>query len=126
MTNPSFLRRVLFADAAISATCGLLLDFGAEPLGALFGMPPALLRWAGISLLPVAAFIAWLATRARPTVALVWLVIAGNVIWAIDSLALLFTPWVAPTLLGTAFVVAQAAIVVVLAGLERQGLRALA
>ena len=46
-----------------------------------------------------------------------------NVVWAIDSVVLLFTGWVAPNLLGYAFVVGQAAVVAVLADLEYVGLR---
>ena len=46
-----------------------------------------------------------------------------NVVWAIDSVVLLFTGWVAPSLLGYAFVIGQAGVVAVLADLEYVGLR---
>ncbi len=122
-TLSAFLRRVLLIDAATSIACGLLLAGAAGPLTDLLGLPAALLRGAGLGLLPIAAFILFVATRAAVPRLLVWLVIAGNVIWAIDSLALLATPWVAPTLLGSAFVIGQAAIVAILARAEHLGLR---
>ncbi len=125
MTNSaSFLRRVLWLDAATCIACGLLLAAGGGMLEGLFGLPATLLRLAGASLFPVAAFIAWLAARGTLSPALVWVVIVGNVIWAADSILLLFTPWVAPTLLGTGFVLAQAIVVLGLARAEQLGLRA--
>ena len=126
MTNASFLRRVLWADAATCIACGILLGFGAEALTGLLGLPPALMRWAGISLFPVAGLLVFLATRDRPAPALVWVIIVGNAIWAIDSLILLLTPWVAPTLLGSLFVIGQAVVVFAFARFEHLGLRAAA
>lgn len=122
--SDTFLRRVLWLDAATCIACGLLLAAGGGMLEGLFGLPALLLRFAGASLFPVAAFIAWLAARGRLSPALVWVVIVGNVIWAADSILLLLTPWVAPTLLGTGFVVAQAVAVLGLARAEQLGLRA--
>jgi len=122
--NPeTFLRRVLWLDAATCIGCGVLLAAGGGVLDGLFGLPEPLLRLAGASLFPVAAFIAWLALRVRLSPVLVWVVIVGNVVWAADSILLLLTPWVAPTLLGSAFVVAQALVVLALARAEQLGLR---
>jgi hypothetical protein len=118
-----FLRRVLFADAAISAASGLALLAGASLGGRLLGLPPALLRVAGASLLPFALGVVWLATRARTPRAGVWLVIALNALWAIDALALVFSGWVAPNAFGVAFLIAQAAVPAALAELEWIGLR---
>jgi hypothetical protein len=50
-------------------------------------------------------------------------VIAANAIWAIDSIALLFTGWVQPNLLGQAFVVAQALSVAAIAELQYIGVK---
>lgn len=49
--------------------------------------------------------------------------IAANAVWAFDSIALLFTGWVEPNLLGQAFVVAQAVSVGAIAGLQYIGLK---
>ncbi len=49
--------------------------------------------------------------------------IAANAIWTIDSIALLFTGWVQPNMLGQAFVVMQAVSVGVIAELQYIGLK---
>ena len=53
----------------------------------------------------------------------VWAVIVLNVVWVANSLLLLASGWVAPALLGYAFVMGQAVVVAVLAELEFIGLR---
>jgi hypothetical protein len=119
----SFLRRVLLADAAASAATGLLMMLGAGLLEQLFGMPKALLHYAGISLLPFAALVAYLATRGSLSRTGVWAVVICNALWAADSILLLLSGWVEPTRLGHAFVIAQALVVAVFAELEYFGLR---
>lgn len=125
MNSPAFLRRVLALDSASCAMIGLLLCLGAEPLSGLFGLGERLLFGAGLLLLPLAAFIAWLASRPVPPSALVWLVIAGNVAWTAESFLLISTEGARITALGTAFVAAQAVAVLGLALLEYVGLRRL-
>jgi len=122
-SNTTFLRRVLIADAAASAATGLLMLLAAGPLEQWLAIPAGLLRAAGASLIPFAALVAWLALRETVSRAGVWAVIALNVLWVVDSVALLFTSWVEPAMLGYAFVLAQAAAVAVLAELEYVGLR---
>ena len=102
---------------------GAMLVLGAETLANLLGLPQALLRYSGLSLFPFAAFVAWVATRQALWRVGVWAVIGCNVLWAVDSVLLLMPGWVAPAMLGYAFVIAQAAFVVVLAELEYVGLR---
>ena len=117
-----FLRRVLLADAVSSGAMGLLLALLAGPLSRWFGLPSALLLEVGLFLLAFAAFVAVLGLRRASPRLLVWLVIAGNALWALDSVLLLVSGWVAPTALGGVFVVAQALVVAVLAELEYSGL----
>jgi hypothetical protein len=121
--SPDFLRRVLLLDAVTSVACGLLMTLGAGLLDRLLGLPSALLLEAGLLLFPFAALVVYAATRRQPSRPLIWLVIASNVLWAIDSIALLLSGWVAPTLLGEVFVVAQAVVVAVFAELEFFGMR---
>jgi hypothetical protein len=121
--NTTFLRRVLVADAAASAATGLLMLLAAGPLEQWLAIPAGLLRAAGASLIPFAALVGWLALREAVSRAGVWAVIVLNAIWVVDSVALLFTDWVQPAMLGYAFVLAQAAAVAVLAELEYVGLR---
>jgi hypothetical protein len=129
MTSPNhvrispFLRRVLLADAATCVAAGLLMLLGAAFLDGLLGLPPALLRYAGASLLPFAALLVHVGTRAYSSRALIWAVIAWNAVWAFDSIALLCTGWLAPTGLGIAFISAQALAVALFADLEYVGLR---
>jgi CHASE2 domain-containing sensor protein len=74
-------------------------------------------------LLPFAAFVGFVASRREPARIAVWVIIAMNIVWVVDSIVLLFTGWVAPSALGYAFVIAQAAVVLVLADLEYMGLK---
>lgn len=124
MMRPSlFLRRVLIVDALASAASGALMALGAGPLAAALALPEDLLRYAGIALLPFAALVGYLATRATLPRAAVGAVIAANALWVVESLWLLASGWLAPTALGIAFVLAQAAAVALLAELEYLGLR---
>ena len=121
-TSP-FLRRVLLADAATSGATGLLMMLGAGAAGELLGVPDALLRSAGLTLLPFAALVALLATRENLWRAGVWAVVVCNALWAADSVLLLLPGWIEPNELGIAFIVAQALVVAVFAELEYLGLR---
>ena len=118
-----FLRRVLAADAATCAATGVLLLAGGSLLERLLGLPAALLVSAGLSLLPCAAFIAFVATREIMPRAAVWTIIVLNALWVVGSILLLTNGGLAPTALGIAFVLAQAAVVAILAELEYVGLR---
>ena len=121
MPNTLFLRRVLALDALSCLAMGLLMGFGAAGLAPLFGLPEPLLRVAGLALLPLAAFIGWLATRPNPPRPLVWVVIVGNLAWTAESFITLGQSQA--TALGTAFVAAQALAVLGLALLEYVGIR---
>jgi hypothetical protein len=123
-TNPTqFLRNVLLLDAAASGATGLLLIAGAGLLEGLLGLPVALMREAGLILVPYVAFVVWTGTRAEMARGAVWTIIAANVLWAVASVCLLVSGLVAPTALGYAFVIAQAAVVAILGELQYAGLR---
>lgn len=121
MPNTLFLRRVLALDALSCLAMGLFMGLGAAGLAAPFGLPEPLLRFAGLALLPLAAFIFWLSTRPNPPRPLVWVVIVGNLGWTAESFLTLGQ--VGASALGAAFVSAQALAVLGLAGLEYVGLR---
>ena len=123
--HPAFLRRVLLVDAISGFGMGLLLAVAAAPLATLTGLPSTLLHAAAAILLPFAAFLAWLSTQRVPPRALVWIVVAVNVLWVVESVAILVVGWTQPTVIGHAFVLAQAAFVAMLAELEVIGLRRL-
>jgi hypothetical protein len=123
-TTPSpLLRKALLADALLSGITGLVLAIAAAPLATPLGLAVGLLRSSGVILIPFAAFVARLGTRERIQRPLVFAVVACNVLWALDSVLLLVTGWIEPTILGEVFVLGQALVVAVLAELEFLGLR---
>jgi hypothetical protein len=124
MIRPSILlRRALLADAIFSGASALLLSLGAGALAPLLDLPQALLRETGLFLIAYTALVGWLGTRPSMPRALVAIVVAGNAAWTIASVALLFSGWVTPNLLGEVLVAAQAIVVGVFAELQYVGLR---
>ena len=119
----TFLRRALFADAATCTVTGLLSIIFSETLGALLELPAQLLFYAGLSLLPFAAFLLFVGTRRRTASIFVWAIILLNALWTLDSFLILLAGWVAPNAFGSGFVILQAVGVTVLAGLEFIGLK---
>jgi len=118
-----FLRYALLADAVASGATGLLMIAGADLLTGLLGLPVGLMREAGLLLIPYVALVAFVGTREVISRQAVQTVIALNVVWVAASVGLLVTDFVAPTALGVAFVLAQAAAVAVFAELQFIGLR---
>jgi hypothetical protein len=118
-----FLRYALIADAVASGATGLLMIAGAKLLEGLLGLPSALTREAGLLLVPYVALVGFVGTREIISRVAVQVIIALNVVWAVASIGLLVTDYVAPTVLGYAFVIAQAAVVAVFAELQFIGLR---
>jgi hypothetical protein len=121
--NTTFLRNVLLLDAAASGGTGLILIGGAGLLDGLLGLPVALMREAGLILMPYVAFVAWVAMRAEIPRGAVWTIIMINAVWAIASAGLLVSGLVAPTLLGYIFVIGQAIVVALLGELQYVGLK---
>ena len=119
----SFLRRVLVVDAASCATMGLGMILFAAPLANLLNLPAAAISEVGLVLLPCAVLNAYLAMRSSPPRIGVWVVIALNAVWVVESFALLFTGWVSPNAFGIAFIVGQALVTALLAELEYVGLK---
>jgi hypothetical protein len=119
----TFLRRALLLDALASGATALLLIAGAGLLEGLLGLPAALLRGAGLVLVPYVAFVILTGTRAAISQPAVWTIIAANVAWAAASALLLVSGWVAPTVLGYAFVIGQAVVVALLGELQYMGVR---
>ena len=118
-----FLRRVLMADAGVSAAVGALMAAGAGPLQRLTGLPPARLIPAGLARRPYAADRVWIATRPVLPRAAVWAPIVLNLVWAADCAAVAFGGAFAPTALGEAFLAVQVLTVLAFAELEFVGLR---
>jgi hypothetical protein len=112
------LSRILVIDAMTCTAMGALLVAAAPFVGRLTGIPAPLLFWAGALLLPIAAFMAIIA---RMTPVPTWaanVVVIGNALWVLVSLALPLTGAITPNALGWLFLLAQAAVVGALAILE--------
>jgi hypothetical protein len=119
----SFLSRALLADAIFSGVSAVGLTLGASMLAPFLSLPDALLRETGLFLIAYTALVGWLGTRSTVAKALVLLVIVGNALWTLGSIALLFSGAVSPNLLGQVLVVAQAIATGVFAELQYIGLR---
>lgn len=122
----TFLRRLLAFDAITSGAMGLKLAVGAGFLAPWLGLPEALLRAAGLVLLPFAVAVAVAAARSPTSRGTVMTIAAVNAFWVVASLGLLVSGLVSPNLLGMAFVAAQAVFVGALAELQVIGARRLA
>ena len=112
MSAPStvnFLKTVLVVDALTCLGFGLLLTTGSEFLAGWLGLPVALLFYAGLILFPCAALMIITGRQKLPNAGLVWLIIVGNFVWAVANIG---------TMLGYAFVIAQAIAVCGLAVFE--------
>jgi hypothetical protein len=116
------IRFALAIDAVASLATALLLLAAAGALAPLFNLPEWLLRGCGAFFLPWAALCAWLARHPAPSRRAVAWVAGLNAIWAAGSAMVLLTAWLAPTTLGTAFVLVQAAAVAVFAVLQASAL----
>lgn len=122
--SPRFLSRVMWVDAASCAATGALQVGFTDALARLTGLPGGLLLGTGLFLLAYAAAAAAMARRATPPRTLIGLVAVGNFGWAAACAALLASGLFAVTALGTAWVIAQAVTVVLLAEAQWMGLRA--
>lgn len=118
------LRNTLIADAVASGALALLQVLGHAPLARLTALPAALLLATGLFLAGYVALLGLMARAGRLPVWLVTLVVAGNIGWALGCMALAGgAAGLAANSLGTAYLLAQAAAVLVFAELEYAGLR---
>lgn len=121
MQSNNALQNVLLLDAATCVAAGALMAFGSSFVAGLTAIPAPLLYWAGLILFPIAALMAYAGLQASPPRPIVWLIVLGNIGWVIASLAVF--AFIAPNALGYIFILAQAAVVGVLALLEHSALQ---
>mgnify|MGYP000029356821 CR=1 FL=1 len=108
-------KTIFTLDAILCLVMGAALAAASGLVAAQLGMPAGLIFWSGILLLPVAALITLAASTGNR--ALGWIVILGNLGWIVASLVV--AAFVPANLLGTMFVLVQAAIVGVFVWIER-------
>jgi len=112
------LQTLLSVDAITCAAMGVLLILAAGLIQDLTGINEPVLFWAGAVLLPVAAFMAVCARLAPVPGWAVSIVVFGNYGWVLASIALPVLGLINPNPLGWLFLIAQAAVVALLAWLE--------
>lgn len=120
--NELSLKTLIAADALTCATMGTILLAGSAAISPIIHVPQPLLHYAGLSLFPIAAFMALTVIASTPRWA-VNLVILGNLLWAAASVFLPASGVIAPNALGWTLLIGQAAIVALLAKLERDASR---
>lgn len=118
-----FLRLALAADAAASGAMGLAFAAAPAAIGAATALPAGLLRYAGLFLIGYAAVLATLAARSAVPRPVLWLLVAGNLAWAVECAALPLLGFVAPNGWGIALLAVQAVAVAVFAELYVIALR---
>ncbi len=123
ISSPNFLRNVLWADAVSCVGSGALQIAFTGVMAGLLGLPAGLLTATGIFLVVYAVLVAFIATRKPVPRAIVWLLVAGNIGWALACAALLASGMFPVTGMGKAYVAVQAATVFILAELQWLGLR---
>jgi hypothetical protein len=121
--SSTLLRQALVSDAATTAACGAFMLIGAGLLSETLGLPAALLAVAGAALLPCALIVGYLGVIPEASRTMILAVIGANLLWAADSALLLVSGSVEPTRAGTVFVIAQALVTLMYAGLQSAGLR---
>ena len=114
----TFLRTVIAADAALCGLGGAGFAFQAGLLEGLLGLSPALMQPVGLFLIGYAALLAWLATRPSLSRRAVWGLVAFNLAWAAESVALVALGWVQPTTLGAAVVIGQGVAAAIVADVQ--------
>ena len=117
------LRFALITDAVATAATGLAMLTLSRVLEPLLGIPATLMYYAGLGLMPYAALVGYLGSRASMSRVVILAVIIGNILWALGTIVLLISGWITPTVLGYAFVIAQAVVVGVFAELQFVGFR---
>jgi hypothetical protein len=122
-SGTTLLRRALQLDGAVSGAMGLGLLAGGAALDSALGLPATFLWAVGAFLVPYAAALFFIASRPEVNRVAAWIIVAGNVLWSVDSVVLLAAGWYDVTLLGEVVVLGQAAAVLGFAAAQFLGLR---
>ncbi|MEK8051536.1 hypothetical protein AACH10_14905 [Ideonella sp. DXS22W] len=116
------LRGAFVLDAVVSAAAGVLQLAPGARMVAWLGLPAPLLTETGVFLLAYAGALLLLARSRTLWAPLVQAVVLGNAGWALGCVLALLLGWLAPTALGTAWLLLQAVAVLAFAAAEGLGL----
>lgn len=128
LTNPdgetemNFIRFALVADAVATVATGALLAVGGSLLADLTGLPATATLPLGLFLIAFAAFVGWVGMQQQTPRSAAMLIVIVNAAWVVGSVIVLLAGTFPLTLLGVAFVIAQAVAVAALAALQWIGL----
>jgi hypothetical protein len=123
-SQPTFLRRVLYADHTVSGLAGLAMLIAPGPIARFLGWSqPLVVAEIGVALVLYSALLFFTARQAVPDRRLVWAAIGLNGAWVLASVVLVVTPWVPLTSAGQWAVLIVADGVAVFAVLEFWGLQ---
>jgi hypothetical protein len=125
LSSPSFLRAVVWFDAATGVLLAALHLALTDTLAQWLGLPSGLVSASGLALIAYALLAGVIASQRSTPRGLLWVLIAGNAAWAFASLALLLSSAVAPTVWGQAYLVVHVVSVGLLAELQWFGMRRL-
>ncbi len=120
-TKPGNL--VLNLDAILCAVMGAGFMALSAPVSQWTALPQPLLWWAGLVLLPIAAFILLTARLAAPPSWMMGFIVLGNIGWVLLSIGLPLSGMIAPNAFGWAFLIGQAVIVAAFAAWEFTSMR---
>jgi hypothetical protein len=123
LTPSPLLRFALRLDGVVSSAAGVATCSQFASLSGVLGAPAEVVLRIGAFMLIYGVTIGWISTRAQVDQRLTWFVAVGNLIWAIVSVLLTATHWIAPTTSGIALILGQALIVAGFAALQYLGLR---
>jgi hypothetical protein len=121
-TEMNLIRFALVADAAATVATGALLAIGGGLLADLTGLPATVTLLLGLFLIAFAALVGWAGMQRETPRGAATLIVFVNAAWVVGSLIVLLAGTFPLSLLGVAFVIAQAAAVAVLATLQWVGL----
>lgn len=118
----NLIRFALTADAIATAATGALLAVGGALLADLTGLPAAATLPLGLFLIAFAALVGWVGMQRETPRGAAMLIIIVNSAWVVASVIVVLAGSFPLTLLGVAFVLAQAIAVAALVALQWVGL----
>lgn len=118
----NLIRFALTADAIATAATGALLAVGGALLADLTGLPAAATLPLGLFLIAFAAFVGWVGMQRETPRGAAMLIVIVNGAWVVASVIVVLAGTFPLTLIGVAFVLAQAIAVAALVALQWVGL----
>jgi hypothetical protein len=123
LRGDALTRVALKLDAVVTGANGAAYLAAAGLLDGPLGLPESFLRATGAFLIVFAACVWFTGTRPNLNRNAVGAIVALNVLWVIDSIALVALGWYDPTTGGSVWVVLQAIVVAAFAALQAYALR---